>query len=78
MSRGYGCDFTSEGTNTSSFVSPSSGSEELVFSIFNPKHSPLMLDADSFNFLLQKRPRILGVGNARDCCVCSNGPLSIL
>lgn len=78
MSRGYGCDFTSEGTNPSSSASPSSGSEELVFSIFNPKHSPLMLDANSLSFLLQEKPRILGVGNAGDCCVCLNGPLSIL
>lgn len=30
-----------------------------MFSIFNPKRSPLMLDAKSLNFLLQEKTRIL-------------------
>lgn len=50
VSRGYRSNFTPEGKNSSSSVSASSGREELVFSAFNPKHSPLMLDANSLNF----------------------------
>lgn len=30
-----------------------------MFSIFSPKHSPLMLDANSLNFLLQEKNRVL-------------------
>lgn len=50
-----------------------------MFSIFNPKHSPLMLDANSPNFLLQeKKPEFRSGKSKRLLCVLQWSPVHLM